>query len=473
MTKNDFKKIFIIILLGYFLITGFFYYLVGDQIRYKKTTNNIVMPSGDSATKEMTTGLVVKQDFENNIDILDSVSLLFTKFYREAYGSVKVSILDGDKVLYTDTINVKYIVEQIPYTLSLDKPIEAKDKTLTLQVEANANENHGIALMLNKEDADNKNLVHEGNTFYVAKICFATDGVDYIKAGEYYWYFVLAGGILLALLLHKSYTNYLHGKNDYIVRSILNIYQYKFLIQQLVSRDFKSKYKRSLLGVFWSFLNPLLTMIVQFLVFSTFFRADTQNYPVYLLSGVVCYNFFKETTDMCLSSITSNANLINKVYIPKYIFPMSKTLSSSINLGISLIPLLALSLVMGIKLTKSIFLIFFFLLCLIVFSLGVGMFLSALMVFFRDIQFLWGVIAQIWMYATPIFYPAEIVPEKYNFVIRFNPLYHFIGNLRKCLIDGVSPEPISYIYCLIFAIVAFVIGTFVFKKTQDKFTLYI
>ena len=460
-------------MLAYLLITSFFYYLVGDQLRYKNTTNNIVMPSGDSATNEMTTGVIVKQNFENNIDVLKSFTLVFTKFYREAYGNVKVSILDGSNVLYANTVSFKYINEQEPYTFVLRDPIEAKGKTLTLQVEAIANAGHGIALLLNKEITNTKNIVYEGDDFYSARICFSTDGDDYIKAAEYYWYFVIAGALLLGLVLFNSYRKYLRGRNDYIVRSILNIYQYKFLIQQLVSRDFKSKYKRSLLGVFWSFLNPLLTMVVQFLVFSTFFRADTQNYPVYLLSGVICYNFFKETTDMCLSSITGNANLINKVYIPKYIFPMSKTFSSSINLGMSLIPLLVMSLLMGIRLTKSVFLIFFFLLCLIVFALGVGMFLSALMVFFRDIQFLWGVIAQIWMYATPIFYPAEIVPAKFNFVVRFNPLYHFIGNLRKCLIDGISPEPVSYIYCLIFAIGAFMIGAFVFKKTQDKFTLYI
>jgi len=209
------------------------------------------------------------------------------------------------------------------------------------------------------------------------------------------------------------------------------------------------------------------------LVFSTFFKADTQNYPVYLLSGVICFGFFKETTDMCLISISSNANLINKVYIPKYIFPFAKTISSTINLGMSLIPLLLVCIIMSIGFHRSTLLMFYFLACLIVFSLGFGMLLATLMVFFRDIQFLWSVVVQIWQYATPIFYPASIVPEKYQFILKLNPLYHFIGNLRKCLIDGVSPEPISYVYCFVFALGMFMFGSYVFKKSQDKFTLFL
>lgn len=288
-----------------------------------------------------------------------------------------------------------------------------------------------------------------------------------------YWIFVSIFCLALFAILLRSYLKYKKKYIDYVAAIVYAVYRYGFLISQLVSRDFKSKYKRSVLGVLWSFLNPLLTMIVQFLVFSTIFKANTKSYPVYLLSGVVCFSFFKEVTDMCLSSISGNANLINKVYIPKYIFPLARTISSMINLGLSLIPLILVSILMGITLHASVLLGIYFLGCLIVFSLGVGMFLAALMVFFRDIQFLWSVITQVWQYATPIFYPAEIIPAKYHFIILFNPLYHFIGNLRKCLLDGVSPEFPAYIYCAIFALLSLSVGAFVFKKTQDKFTLYL
>ena len=176
---------------------------------------------------------------------------------------------------------------------------------------------------------------------------------------------------------------------------------------------------------------------------------------------------------MCLQSISSNANLIKKVYMPKYIFPLSRTLSSSINLLISLIPLLLITLVSGLGIHPSFILMFFFLVCLIVFALGVGMVLSALMVFFRDIQFLWSVLVMMWQYATPIFYSPNIIPEKFQFILKLNPIYHFIKNIRMCIIDGISPEPRAYMYCFVFALASLLIGSFVFKKTQDRFTLYL
>lgn len=313
-------------------------------------------------------------------------------------------------------------------------------------------------------------------SYIIFSVCFYFLVDDWFKnETNRYVYLIIASMLLfiLILALFISYMRYINGRNDYIISLVIAIDKYYFLMSQLVSRDFKTKYKRSIFGVFWSFLNPLLTMIVQFLVFSTLFTSNTKNYPVYLLTGVVCFSFFNECTAMCLTSISGNSRLLTKVYIPKYIFPLTRTISSVINLLISLAPLAIVCLIMKIELTPQALLFLFFLVCLIIFSLGVGMFLSALMVFFRDIQFLWSVITQIWMYATPIFYAAEIIPEKYQFIVRYNPLYHFIGNARKCLIDGISPEPKAFLFCLIFAFGALVIGSFVFKKTQDKFALYL
>ena len=300
---------------------------------------------------------------------------------------------------------------------------------------------------------------------------------DNTKGFENVSLYYLIGALVLLLILgfvlFKSYRDFGKGKQDYIVIGLNAIERYNFLISQLVSRDFKSKYKRSVFGILWSFLNPLLTMIVQFLVFSTIFKADTKNYPVFLITGVVCFSFFNECTTMCLNSITSNSRLITKVYIPKYIFPLARTMSSSINFGISLIPLLFVTFITGVSLKPSFILMFYFLICLIVFSLGIGMILATLMVFFRDTQFLWSVFITIWQYATPIFYPAEIIPDKYRFIIQFNPLYHFIGCARKCLMEGVAPEPLQFVYCLLFAVVALAAGIALFKKNQDKFTLYL
>ena len=238
-------------------------------------------------------------------------------------------------------------------------------------------------------------------------------------------------------------------------------------------RDFKTKYKRSVLGVFWSFLNPLLTMCVQYFVFSMIFKSDIPYYAVYLLIGIVTFNFFSEACGMALSSIVGNAPLITKVYMPKYIYPLTRVMSSIINLGISLIPLFLVSILTGVPFKKSVVLSLYFLWCIIIFSLGLGLFLSTSMVFFRDTQFLWGVLSMIWMYATPIFYPESILPDNFKLILKINPLYHFLKNIRICILDGISPEPVAYVGCILIALLALVIGSLVFWKNQDRFLLYL
>ena len=263
------------------------------------------------------------------------------------------------------------------------------------------------------------------------------------------------------------------GKHSYLLNAIIAVERYEFLIRQLVSRDFKTKYKRSVLGVFWSFLNPLLTMLVQYFVFSNLFQSDIPYYPAYLLIGIVSFNFFNEACNMCLTSVLGNASLIKKVYMPKYIYPLTRLMSSVINFAIALIPLVIVSLLTGVRFKKAAVLALFFWFCLIVFSLGLGMLLSAAMVFFRDTQFLWGVFSMIWMYATPIFYPESILPEQFRGILQINPIYHFLKNSRLCILEGLSPEPIAYLQCLGMALVMLVVGAVVFRKSQDKFVLYL
>ena len=251
------------------------------------------------------------------------------------------------------------------------------------------------------------------------------------------------------------------------------VQKYRFLIRQLVSRDFKTKYKRSVLGVLWSFLNPLLMMSVQYFVFSTIFKTDIPNYPVYLLIGIISFNFFSEACGMALTSILGNAALITKVYMPKYIYPLTKVISSVVNLAISLIPLVLVMVFTGVQFEKSAILSVFFLVCLIIFSLGLGMLLSAAMVFFRDTQFLWGVFSMLWMYATPIFYPETILPENFRFILEVNPLYHFLKYMRMCILEGISPEPMMYVQSLLMALAMLLVGALVFRKSQDRFVLHL
>lgn len=249
--------------------------------------------------------------------------------------------------------------------------------------------------------------------------------------------------------------------------------KYKFLIKQLVIRDFKTKYKRSVLGVFWSFLNPLLTMSVQYVVFSNLFRFDIAHYPVYLLTGILMFNYFQEANSLTLMSIMNNGDLIKKVYVPKFIYPLTRVLSSFINLLISLIPLILVVLISGITPKPSFLLIVYPLICIGVFCLGLGMLLATSMVFFQDTQFLWNVLSMIWMYLTPIFYPASILPAKVAWILKLNPLYYYITFMRTCIIDGVSPAFTMYAACFVCSALMLAIGALVFRKNQDKFILYL
>ena len=472
MTKEKLKKVFIIVFILYTVFSVSFYFLGGDQLKYRNSKGNIEMPEADSATTEIISGTIVVQPFVNRVEDIDELSVSFAKLYKNVQGKVTVCLYNDEEVLMKKTVDLSKMDEKGTVTLTPEEPITGlKGHMLAIRIAASSKTDEGAVALVSKGTPGSRFMFD--NEMIEGTLCFSLTGRDENYLGKYYWYIVAASELLLGGLLLKSYSDYQKGKLNLIVRAIAAIYQYEFLISQLVIRDFKSKYKRSILGVFWSFLNPLLTMTVQFLVFSTFFSNDTKNYPLYLLSGVVCFSFFSECTTMCLSSISGNSRLITKVYIPKYIFPLARTISSAINLGISLVPLLLACLVLGSVLKPQAVLFFYFLACLIVFSLGVGLFLSALMVFFRDIQFLWTVLTQIWMYATPIFYPAEIIPERFKFIVRLNPLYHFIGNARTCLISGISPEPRAYIFCLLFALVALAIGAYTFKKTQDKFALYL
>lgn len=251
------------------------------------------------------------------------------------------------------------------------------------------------------------------------------------------------------------------------------VVKYRFLLSQLVSRDFKTRYKRSVLGVLWSMLNPLLTMCVQYMVFANLFRWDVDNYAVYLLIGTVTFNFFSEATQAALGSVTGSASLITKVYIPTYVFPIAKVLSSCINLCFSTLALYLIIFIQGIPLNPYHLLIPVMYVMLIGFSIGVGMILSALMVYFRDTQFLYGVLIMLWMYLTPLFYPVNIIPENMMGLYSINPMYQYVTFFRTIVMDGVMPTAAQFGWCAGYAVGFMLIGLVVFRKLKRNFILYI
>ncbi len=251
-------------------------------------------------------------------------------------------------------------------------------------------------------------------------------------------------------------------------------YKYRFLMQQLVTKDIKLKYRRSILGYLWSILNPLMIMVIMVIVFSNMFRSDIENFPVYLIIGQTLFNFMSESTNQAIGSITGNASLLKKTYVPKYVFTVSKVTSSFVN---TLFALGALVLVFIVcKVTPNIYylLIPFILLQEYLFCLGLGMLLAQGSVFFRDIQYIYNAVTTAWMYLTPLFYPITLLPNGLReAVMMFNPMYFYITEFRQIVLECRMPEPYLLVAGTCAAVLMLLIGTGAFLKTQDKFILYI
>ena len=259
-----------------------------------------------------------------------------------------------------------------------------------------------------------------------------------------------------------------------LIDKFRRFYAFDELLKQLIVRDVKLKYRRSYLGYLWSILNPLMLMIVLVVIFSNLFRFDIPNFPLYLITGQVMFNFMMEATNMSVGSIVGNASLIKKTYVPKYIFTVSKVGSSLVNLVFSLG-----ALILVMIFTEAVFswnLLYFPLIVLqvFIFSLGVGLYLASATVFFRDIQYLWGVFISMWMYLTPLFYPVSIIPEEYQELYKnANPMYGYIEQFRDIVLHAKFPQTDSILIGFGTAILVLVLGAWYFNKKQDEFILYI
>lgn len=252
------------------------------------------------------------------------------------------------------------------------------------------------------------------------------------------------------------------------------LYDYRYLIKQLVTKDIKLKYRRSFLGYVWSVLNPLMVMVVMYLVFAHMFRFDVENYPAYLIIGQTLYTFMTEATNQAIFSITGNGSLLKKVYVPKYVFTLSKVTSSLVNLLFSLGALLIVFIITRVQFSWTMLFFPVILIQLYIFSLGLGLFLAEAAVFFRDIQYIYSVITTAWMYLTPIFYPIEQLPEAMQTAIKtFNPMYQYITQFRTIVLQQTLPEvtDVAYGFCIAFIFLIF--GSWAFIRKQDDFILYI
>lgn len=247
----------------------------------------------------------------------------------------------------------------------------------------------------------------------------------------------------------------------------------RFVLESLVSKDFKLKYRRSVLGGLWSILNPLLMMVVLTAVFSFMFRFSIENFPLYLILGNILFTFMSAATSDAMTSIIDAAPLIKKVRVEKLVFPLEKIIFELLNFAISLIAVAVVMLYFHIVPTVNILFLPLLLVYMILFCAGLGMLLSALAVFFRDVLHLWSVILTAWTYATPLFYPFEMLPDWMQAIMQFNPMYHYVTYFRDIVMWNITPSIEENLICFAMAATTMIIGIIVFRKAESRFILYV
>lgn len=251
------------------------------------------------------------------------------------------------------------------------------------------------------------------------------------------------------------------------------IKKHQFLFEELVKRDFKTKYKRTVLGMLWSILSPLMMLGVMSLVFTNFFADKTPHYVIYLFSGQVVFGYFTDATNGGMISLVSNAGIFSKVNVPKYLFLLSKNVSSLINFGLTLVVYFIFVFFNGISFGWHFLMLLYPIACLVIFNIGAGLILSALFVFFKDVQYLYGIVTQIVMYFSAIFYNINSFSLQVQYLFYLNPLYVYIRYFRKIVIEGTIPTFQFHILSASYALLVLGIGAFIYKKYNFKFLYYI
>ena len=461
----------------YVLLAALMYWIVAED--WSRTLVSTDAVNRDLLLPEMTEGMTVTQSFTVRSDRLQSLQIQVNPLpERQADDWISFLVRDGGETLLKETVPLRTLSEDGSVSLSVDQlPGGLEGKRLMLEISGSGGVSlwAGTTRSAGKYDisAEVMEVLEINGEKMPGELVMTQMGESPLSYRRYFWPAALALGALVAGIAIFTHSRRRKGKPTTLNRTADLIRQYEYLLKTLVVRDFKVRYKASVLGVLWSFLNPLLMTFVYYFVFSTIFRSSIPKFPIYLMSGIVLYNYFSEATNMGMQSIVGNAGLITKVYMPKYIFPISKAISSAINLVISMIPLLVMMAVTGVSFHKSLLLLPLVILYLVVFCVGVSLLLSACMVYFRDVQFLWGITLTILNFFSPIFYPESIIPARFITLYHCNPLYQFLYFMRTIVIGGISPLPITYFYCTLLSFGVLGIGLLIFRKAQTQFVLHL
>lgn len=254
---------------------------------------------------------------------------------------------------------------------------------------------------------------------------------------------------------------------------IQKFFQHRFLFEELVKRDFKKKYKRTVLGMAWSILSPLLQLAVMTLVFTQFFGRSTPHYMIYIFCGNLIFSFFSDATKGGMGTIMSNASIFTKVNVPKYLFLLSRNIQALINFCLVLAVFFIFVAFDGLPFTWKFICLLYPIIGLILFNIGVGMIVSSLFVFFRDVQYLYDVFTMLLMYMSAIFYSIDNYGSMTRNLFLLNPVYLFIRYFRKIVIDATIPTVWFHLLMLVDVVIALGIGCFMYKKYNTRFLYYV
>lgn len=445
------------------------------------TQSDHVMPVHDVGNL-LQDDLVVEQTFSASYEELTSVTF-WPHLTEGSQGWLTVEILQQGRTIASGDISTTELQDYVPYVWTCNALL-IPDELVVLRFSA-------------AQKAEGYLSIFYGDTADVAgRFQVAANGLDGLTVSgtplQGRVTFDISGAVrheqvmyvygigMVVLLLGANlllWWGFIRQKTSRISKELrrfaYTLKKYSFLLQQLVARNFNTKYRQSVLGVLWSVLNPLLTAAVLYFVFSTLFKTSTENYIAFLYCGIVVWNCFVEAVNLGLEAVTGSVSIINKVYVPKYIFPVSQVLSAMINLLFALIPLFIICMITGVPVTKTYFLLLFGIGLLFMFSCGMSLIMATSNVFYRDTKFLWSVLSTMWMYLTPVFYTESIIPAAYISIYRMNPMYQILTFFRSILIQGVSPQPLECLYALAATVIPLLIGIWIFRSQQNKFVLYL
>ncbi len=247
-----------------------------------------------------------------------------------------------------------------------------------------------------------------------------------------------------------------------------NVKQYLFVISELVGRELKRKYARSYLGVIWSVLNPLLSMVVMSLIFSTMFKRSIENYPVYYLTGTIIWSMFTGATNSAMTSLVDNKTLMTRTKLPRQIFPLSRILTSLVNFGYSLVAYVLIVAFFRIVPSAHITAFLPITLLLLMFSTGFSYILAIVYTYMADVKYLYSIILQLWMFLNAIFYPVESLNKSMQYVVTANPVYAYIAAARACVIYHEWPSALQWMQMIFWGVGIFLLGKLVFETNKNK-----